>query len=125
MGLEQADQLLGRRHRLAGQNPPLSLCDDLLDQGPIVADLSLPEHDREVARGGQLQRGLVQVGQGDPGELDQLAVQLHPFGPPAGVLDVPGALLRRPPVIAPCERAAANPRLRLPQQAHHYPDRVP
>ncbi|ESY46635.1 hypothetical protein X745_30805 [Mesorhizobium sp. LNJC374B00] len=34
VGLEQADQLLAGRHRLAGQHPPLSLCDDCSISGP-------------------------------------------------------------------------------------------
>ena len=49
MRLEQADQLLAGRHRLAGQHPPLGLGDDPLDQRPIVADLGLPELDGRVA----------------------------------------------------------------------------
>ena len=50
MRLEQADQLVAGRHRLAGQHPPLGLGDDPLDQRPIVADLGLPELDGRVGR---------------------------------------------------------------------------
>jgi hypothetical protein len=56
MGLEQADQLVRGRHRLAGQNPTLGLGDDLLDQGPIVADLACQ---REAAKSAAVARRVV------------------------------------------------------------------
>ena len=58
MGLEQADQLLAGRDRLAGQDPTLGLGDDPLDQRLIVADLGLPELDRQVGGLGELRRRL-------------------------------------------------------------------
>jgi hypothetical protein len=40
--LEQANQLVTGRYRLAGQDPPLGLGDDPFDQRPVVADHGLP-----------------------------------------------------------------------------------
>ena len=77
MGLEQADQLVPGRDRLAGQDPTLGLGDDPLDQRLIVAQLGLPELDRQVGGLGELRRCLVQIGQGHPGRLEKLAVQLE------------------------------------------------
>jgi hypothetical protein len=64
LGLEQADQLVAGPHRFAGQDPSLSLGDDPLDQGPILADLGLPELDRQTDCSSQLHRSVVQIGQG-------------------------------------------------------------
>jgi len=41
--LEQANQLLAARHRLAGKNAALGLGDDALDQRQIMPDLAEPE----------------------------------------------------------------------------------
>ena len=95
VGLEQADQLVAGRDRLARQDPTFGLRDDPLDQGLIVAHLGLPELDRQVGRRDQLCRRLVQIGQGDPGRLDELAIQLNPSGSAPGELDRPSSLLRR------------------------------
>src|SRR5713101_5143303 len=43
MRLEQADQLLARRHRLAGEDAALGLGNDAHDQGQIVPDLAAPD----------------------------------------------------------------------------------
>ncbi|MBB4170802.1 putative methyltransferase [Rhizobium sp. BK538] len=56
MRLEQAHQLLAGRDRLPGQDPPLGLGDDPLDQRLIVADLRLPEFNRRARRQGQPRR---------------------------------------------------------------------
>ena len=102
-----------------------ALRDDPLDQRPIVADLGLPERGERVGRHGQLRRGLAQIGQGRAGQLDQLAIELDPFGSAAGVLDRAGPLLRRAPVIAPREADAAKQAIRLSQQPHHHAHRIP
>ena len=81
MRLEQADQLLLRRHRLAVQHPPLALRDHALDQRLIVADLGPPEGDRRIRRPGKPRRGVAQIGQGRARDLDQRAVERHPFWP--------------------------------------------
>ena len=60
MRLEQADQLLAGRHRLAGQDPALALGDDALDQRQIMADLGMPALDGRVGRHGQPRRRLLQ-----------------------------------------------------------------
>ena len=101
VGLEQADQLVPGRDRLAGQDPALGLGDDPLDQRLIVTNLGLPELDRQIGGLGELRRCLVQIGQGHPGRLEKLAVQLNPSRPTSGELDRAGALLGRAPVIAP------------------------
>lgn len=67
--LEEAYQFLAGGHRLAAQDPPLGLGDDLLDQRPVVADGGLPEFARRARRQGQLRRRLVQIGQGFVGIL--------------------------------------------------------
>jgi hypothetical protein len=101
MGLEQADQLVTGRHRFAGQHSTLTVCDDLLDQRLIVADLGLPEFDHRIGRHAQLRRRLPQIGQSRAGDFDQRAIQLHASGSTSGEWDGAVALLRRPPVIAP------------------------
>ncbi|SEP32247.1 hypothetical protein SAMN05216228_10842 [Rhizobium tibeticum] len=52
MRLEQTDQLVASRHRLAGQDPPFGLGDDPFDQRLMVADLRLPEFNRGACRQG-------------------------------------------------------------------------
>jgi hypothetical protein len=129
MGLEQAHQLVAGRHRLTRQNAPRALRDDALDQWPVVLDLGLPERDRRLGRqtghGGQLCCRLLEIGQGGARRSDQLAVQRHPPGSAAGERDRAGALLRRPPVIAPRQPRPAGQAVCLPQQPHHHPHRVP
>lgn len=108
MGLEQADQLVAGRHQLAGQHPPLTLCDDLLDQRPIVTDLGLPEFDEWVGRYGQLRRRLPQIGQGGVGDPDQFVVEQNTVGSATCELDLAGALLGRAAMIAPFQAGAAG-----------------
>ncbi|ESX08928.1 hypothetical protein X766_33890 [Mesorhizobium sp. LSJC255A00] len=119
MGLEQADQLVAGRHELAGQHPPLTLCDDAFDQRPIVTDLGLPELDEWVDRHGQLRRRLPQIAQGGAGDRDQFV------GSTARELDLAGALLGRAAMIVPFQAGAAGQGTSLLQQAHHDTDGVP
>ena len=125
MRFEQADQLLAGRHRFAGQHPPLGLCDDALDQRPIVTDLGLPEFDERIGRHGQSCRRLLQICQGGAGDRDQFTVELDTIGSTACELDLAGALLGRAAMIAPCQAGAADQGISLLQQAHHDPDGVP
>jgi hypothetical protein len=123
MRLEQAHQLVAGRHRLAGQHPPFSLGYDLLDQRPVVANLSLPHFASRARRQGQLFRSLLQIIQGVAGDPEQLAIALDPFGTAAAVLDRPRPLLRHSAVIVPLDRAAQG--IRLLQQPHHHPHGIP
>ena len=77
--LEQADQLLAGRHRLAGQHPPLGLRDDPLDQRQIVSQLarqSSPPRDVGGMPSWPLRRRLLQMAKVARVACDQLAVQL-------------------------------------------------
>src|SRR5215204_5867691 len=125
MGLEQADQLVAGGHRFAAEHPPLALRDHPLDQQLIVTDLGLPEGGRWAARPGQPRRSAAQIGQGLARDLDQLAIERHPFRPSAGELDSPPSLLGRAAMIAPHAGDVAHPRLGLLQQADHHPYGIP
>ena len=73
--LEQADDLLVGGDRLAIKNATLGLGDDPLDQRTIVTELGLPQRDGDrVQRLPYLRCGLVNIGQGRPGQLDQLTI---------------------------------------------------
>src|SRR4051812_38679676 len=63
MGLEQADQLVPSRHRLAAEHPPLALREHPLDQGLIVADLGPPESDCRLRRPGKPRRSFARIAQ--------------------------------------------------------------
>ena len=103
--LEQADDLLVGGDRLATKNAALGLTDDPLDQRTIVAELGLPQrHRHRVRRLPYLRRGLIGIGQGRPGQRDQLRVMLDPLGSIAGIFDRPRPLLRRAPMPATLER---------------------
>ena len=79
--LEQADDLLVGGDRLAMKNATLGLGDDPLDQRTIVAELGLPQRDSDrVERLPYLRCGLIDIGQGRPGQLDQLTIMLDPLG---------------------------------------------
>src|SRR3954451_18721980 len=125
MALEQADQLVAGRHRLAAEHPPLALCNHPLDQRLIVTDLGLPEGDRWAARPSQPRRGAAQIGQGLARDLDQLAIERHPFRPSSRELDGLPPPLGRAAMIAPRAGDVAHPRLGLLQQADHHPYCIP
>ena len=79
MRLEQADDLFVGGGLFATKNATLGLPDDRLDQRPIVAELGLPlRHRDRVGRLRQLRRGLIGIGQGRAGQLDQLTVMGDP-----------------------------------------------
>ena len=122
--LEQADDLLVGGDRLATKNATFGLRDDPLDQRTIVAELGLPQRRRHRVGRCQLRRGLIGIGQGRPGQFDQLTIMLDPVRSIAGVLDRARPLLRRAPMIAPHDDAADQGVGRL-QQPHHHANRIP
>src|SRR3954466_9850009 len=125
MGLEQANQLVARGPRLAGEPPPLALCDHPLDQWLIVADLGPPESDGQLRRPGKPRRSFAQIGQGRTGDLDQFTVERRPFGPSSRELDGLPPPLGRAAMIAPRAGDVAHPRLGPLQQADHHPYGIP
>src|SRR3954470_16264627 len=86
---------------LASQDAPLALCDDPFDQRLIPANLGTPECNAGMGRHGELRRRPLQIGQGRPGHLDQLTVELNPPGSPAGELDRAGTFLHGATMITP------------------------
>src|SRR5215207_2608077 len=114
MRLEQADHLLGSRHRFAGENTPLALVDDALDQGQVLLDLGAPEVDLDAE--GQLPGSPTQGGHGGLGRRDQLPVQLGLAGLAARVPDRQCPFLGQPwPAAGGCARG--RPR----RQAERWP----
>ena len=118
--LEQADDLLVGGDRLAMKNATLGLRDDPLDQRTIVTELGLPQRDGDrVRRLPYLRRGLIGIGQGRPGQRDQLRVMLDPLGSIAGIFDRPRPLLRRAPMIAPLKTAPTKASAAFNKPHHH------
>lgn len=109
MRVEEADQLLVGRHRLAGQYPPLAPSDDAFDHRPIVTNLEPPQCDERSARHGQSLVRLLQIGQGHAGDCDQFAVELDPIGSTARELDPAGGLLGCAAMIAFIWRTVTRP----------------
>jgi hypothetical protein len=102
--LEQADQFLARRHRLAIEHAALGLGDEARDQRQIMVDLSTPALDGRLGAlrqpgGDCLQFGLAGLGSGD-----QLAIELALLVPPAAVFDGTCPLLGQAPTVAPPDR---------------------
>jgi hypothetical protein len=115
MGLEQADQLVAGQYRLAGQNPPLGLGDDPLDQRPIVADLRLV-HQRRRDRAVQPHHAtafqFLLLGAGE-----QRAIDLLPgLGADRANRLVQHRLLRAPRVRQPGERPKRRRVLQMERQ---------
>ena len=80
--LEQADDLLVGGNRLAIKNATLGLGDDPLDQQTIVTRGSALHSVTAIGsrRLQYLRCGLINIGQGRPGQLDQLTIMLEdPF----------------------------------------------
>ena len=103
--LEQADQLLARRHRLTVEHSALALGDDARDQRQVVVDLSAPA-----------------FGDG-PCNLGQLGSERLQFG--AAVFDCLRPLLGQAPAVAPLDCRRSRQGLGPAQQARHDPHRVP
>ena len=125
MRLEQADQLLAGRHRLAVKDAPLALGEDALDQRQIVAELGAPALGRDPGEVGQPFAGLLQRRLGGAGGGDQLTIEPAPVVFAAAVLDRSRTLLGQPPAIAPLQCRRSRQRRSLPQQPRHDAHRIP
>ena len=110
VGLEQADQLLARRHRLAVEHSALALGDDARDQRQVVVDLSAPAFGGRPGNLGQLGSERLPFAAAGPGGGDQFAIEPALLVRPAAVLDCARPLLGQAPAGAPpdCRRLAKS-----------------
>jgi hypothetical protein len=99
--LEQADQFLGRRYRLAIENPAFGLADDARDQRQEMVDLGTPARDRRLGDLGEPGGGGLQFGPAGLGGGNQLAIELTLLVLSAAVLDGAGPFLRQAAAVAP------------------------
>ena len=74
MRLEQADQLLSGRHRLAGEDAAFGLADEAFDEWQIMPDLAAPEFGFDRSAGGQALGDVAERGHGGARGRDQLPV---------------------------------------------------
>src|SRR5205807_4268216 len=83
--LEQADQLLAGRHRLAIEHPALGLDDDARDQRQIMVDLGTPAGDGGLGALGHGCGDRLQLSPAGLGSSDQVAIELTLLVLPAAV----------------------------------------
>ena len=101
MRLEQADQLLAGRHRLAIEYPALGLGDDARDQRQVMVDFSTPARDGRLSGFGQFCGERLQLGPAGLGGSDQVTIKLALCVLSATVLDGARPLLGQAPTVAP------------------------
>ena len=80
MRLEQADQLLPRRHRLAVEHPVFALGDDARDQRQVMVDLSAPAFGDGAGNLSQLGSQRLQFGATGPSGGESLTLGWFRFG---------------------------------------------
>src|SRR5713226_6869118 len=125
MRLEQADELLAGRHRLAAEDPALALGDDARDQRQIMVDRGAPALGRCPGDRGQPWGSRLQLGPGGLGGGDQLAIELALLVLPAAVVDRARPLLGHTPTVAPPDRRRSRHCGGPAQEPRHDPYRVP